>query len=81
MMKDTDIGDNIRHYRLRGNMTQTALARRVGVSRVTIFRYEHGLSVPDVLTANALAKALGVTLAQLWRNRNVGLDIKHGPIH
>lgn len=38
------------------------LARKVGVSAVSLARYKHGRATPSIMTVNAMAQALGVRL-------------------
>lgn len=49
-------------YELRGNVTQVAMAAKVGVSQSTYARWELGLSVPTLENAEALARAFDRTL-------------------
>lgn len=43
-------------------LSQTELARRVGLKQTTISQYENGLRSPSLLMAKKLAEALGMTL-------------------
>ncbi len=45
--------------------SSAAVARRVGVTDRTMWRWEHGLNRPHARHARALAKELGVALADL----------------
>ena len=47
----TQIGKNIRNYRIRKGLTQRALADDVMVSFQAISAWERGLSVPDLENA------------------------------
>jgi putative transcriptional regulator len=59
--------NRVRYYRLlRDNMTQEQLARAVGVTRQTIISMEGGEYNPSVALAIKLAKALGVTVEELF---------------
>ncbi len=51
--------NNIRVIRAELDMTQAALARLAGVSRVTVNRVESGRTLPDGNTILKLAGALG----------------------
>jgi len=52
--------------RLRGDMTQAALAKRAGIARHTVMRIENGQAESvTVSTINRLAKALGVDADKL----------------
>lgn len=59
------IGKNMQIFRKRKNMTQEALAGKIGVARQTVVKWESGESAPDLETAGLLAEALGVTLDDL----------------
>jgi transcriptional regulator with XRE-family HTH domain len=52
--------ENLRHQRLQHFLTQGELARRAGVSPVTITRLEAGMTKPSMRTVRALAETLGV---------------------
>ncbi len=52
------MNNNIRVLRAQRSMTQEALARRAGVSRVTVNRVERGKYIPDGVTILRLAAAL-----------------------
>lgn len=51
--------------RTRADLSQTAAAIAVGVSRPTISKWERGLSEPEALDLTRLADAYGVTLDAL----------------
>ena len=57
------LGKRIRE--LRGDIPQTKLARRAGVSRAALIAWELDESVPSLTNAAALAKALNVSLTEL----------------
>ena len=59
------ISKNMQIFRKRKNMTQEALAEKIGVARQTVVKWEAGESAPDLETAGLLAEALGVTLDDL----------------
>lgn len=61
----SDVGRNIRKYRLLRGMSQAELAERAGRKRSAIGNYESGAREPDYDTLTALADALGVTAAAL----------------
>lgn len=63
-MKDNYIGENIRLYRERRNLTQQQLADKVGVSWEMISRYERSTSSP-IAKIKKIADALDVTKSQL----------------
>ena len=60
MLKDT-----IKKLRIQQGLSQDELAERVHVVRQTISKWERGTSVPDADSLVALARALGVSAAEL----------------
>lgn len=74
----TQIGKNIRTYRMREGLTQRALADNVLVSFQAISAWERGLSVPDLENAIRLANYFGVSVDALFaeseRSLLVGID-------
>lgn len=79
MMADlTQIGKNIRLYRMREGLTQRALADNVLVSFQAISAWERGLSVPDLENALRLANYFGVSVDALFAEGEnpllVGID-------
>ncbi|MFA7480631.1 MAG: helix-turn-helix transcriptional regulator [Vulcanimicrobiota bacterium] len=57
-----DPKNKIKSLRLRKGLTQTALAKAVGVSQQQIHRFENGISIVKLETAVAIAAALGKTV-------------------
>ena len=55
----------LRTLRLKKNLTQAALAKKVGVTRGYLARLEMGRHDPPLSRLRTLAKALGVPLAEL----------------
>ncbi len=62
------MNDKMKAARLAKNLSQTELARAIGVSRQTINMIENGGYNPTVELCIKICKALGVTLNDLfWR--------------
>ncbi len=59
------ICQNIQAFRKQMNLTQEALAEKIGVARQTIVKWESGESSPDLETAGKLAKVLEVSVDDL----------------
>jgi transcriptional regulator with XRE-family HTH domain len=59
-------GRRIRAARQRAGLTQQRLAEAIGAGRVTVVRWEHGQQEPSIHQAAELAKALGMSLDQLF---------------
>lgn len=59
------IGENIQSLRKMRNLTQEALAEKIGVSRQTVAKWEAGESSPDLEMASALSRELEVSLDEM----------------
>ena len=65
------IDNNIRTLRFHaGEMTQAALAEKVGVTRQTIVAMEQGRYSPSLEVAFRVAKAFGVPLDRVFQYRD-----------
>ena len=58
--------NRIKDYRAERGLTQAELAELVGVTRKTVNTVENGIFTPSALLAIKLAKALGVTVEELF---------------
>lgn len=65
-----NVGKKIVTLRNRENITQDELARRVGVTRQAISKWERGEGLPDLYNITLLAKALGVTVDDLVQSES-----------
>jgi putative transcriptional regulator len=59
--------NRLREARTARGWTQADLAERVGVTRKTINTVENGVFVPSTVLALKLARALGMTVEQLFQ--------------
>jgi len=57
-MGKSSVGYVIKKGRLEKNYTQEGLAQRLGVSSITVSRWERGLMYPDATHRSLLAKQL-----------------------
>ena len=60
------LANRIKGEREKAELTQAALAERVGVSRKTINTVENGVFTPSATLAIKLAQALGLSVEQLF---------------
>ncbi|MEV2239808.1 helix-turn-helix transcriptional regulator [Micromonospora sp. NPDC049891] len=68
MVKPTRVTNNIRALRFaRDEMTQAALAERIGVTRQTIIAIEQGRYSPSLEMAFRIAHVLGVRLDEVFQ--------------
>ncbi len=59
------IGENIRNFRKKNDLTQEALADRLGVTYQSISRWENGTTYPDLELLPSISEILSVTLDEL----------------
>jgi transcriptional regulator with XRE-family HTH domain len=59
------LGRNLAHARRQAGLTQEQLAEQIKVEIATVSRYETGTTLPSLVTLEALAAALHVTMADL----------------
>ena len=69
----SQIGKNIRLYRMRQGLTQRALADDVMVSFQAISAWERGMSVPDLENAIRLANYFGISVDALFADSDKSL--------
>lgn len=65
------LADRLKEYRKRIGMSQTELAEKVGRAQTVVSSWEIGTGVPDANYLPTLAKALGVSVADLCGTENV----------
>lgn len=59
------IGENIKLFRQSKGLTQEELAKKLGISKSAISRYESGQREPDLDSVEKIASTLGVSLRDL----------------
>lgn len=64
-------GAMIRRLRESRNLTQSQLAEKINVSDKTVSKWETGRGYPDISLVEELAKALGVSVIELFSGENV----------
>ena len=64
--------NHIKQHRARLDLTQQALAERLGVRRQTILAIEKGQFVPSALLAFRIARELGMAVDELFELRDGG---------
>jgi transcriptional regulator with XRE-family HTH domain len=65
------LGAAIKNLRLRNNMSQENLALSAEVDRSYLGRVERGDNNVAVLTLHRIARSLGVSLAELFKQANL----------
>ena len=72
-----DFGENIRKQRLKKGMTQSTLAAFLGVSDITVSRYETGQRKPDTETLFKIAEILNIPWSYLIFGEPTNDEITH----
>lgn len=72
------VSKNIKYYRLLNGMTITALAERVGITKMAISNYENGLRKPDITTLRKIADVFDLGIAKLLAQQSSSLEYSHG---
>ena len=62
----TNLGNKLKELRTDENLTQTALAEKLNISRVNYTRYETNASRPDFETLIAIADFYDISLDELF---------------
>ena len=66
-MSERALGNTLKVQRAKKDLTQAELAERAGITRVSVNAIEGGRMVPSVLLALKLARALDVSVDELFR--------------
>ncbi len=68
-MKDDakKLGNNLKEIRIRKNITQTELAKTLGVDKSFLSNIENGKTNPTLSTISSLAQALEVSTNELLK--------------
>lgn len=72
--KALTIGNKIKQARIKNNLNQTELAKKIGVSPQTVWQWEHELTAPNRKRAEAVAKALSIGLDYLIAGTNPNVE-------
>ncbi len=62
------LGETLKDYRIKCNMTQEFVAEALGVSRQAVSKWENGTSDPSTANLLALAKLYEVSAEELLKN-------------
>lgn len=76
--EDLNLGEKLKFFRSRAKLTQSRLAKKVGVHRTTISRWEqndHKRGIPDSYLMR-IAKATHISINQLYPNEDNQLNQK-----
>ena len=60
--------DRIRNFRMKKELTILDLSLRSGVARSYLFYIEHKKKIPTLVVLDKLAKAMGISMRDFFRN-------------
>ena len=69
------IGSNIRAFRLNYKYTQEQLAEKLGVTFQAVSKWETNANMPDISLLPRIAKALGITIDELFSDGNAVIPV------
>ena len=67
-MQQTQLGAVIRALRKKNNMTQAALAEKLGVTDKAVSKWERGISYPDIIHFPELARVFDMSIDELVKD-------------
>jgi transcriptional regulator with XRE-family HTH domain len=72
-MKKTEntVAENIRRLRLKNQLKQADLAKKLNISRQSLSAYERGITLPDIYLLIEIAELFKISLDEL-AGRNTG---------
>ena len=71
---DNSVGKRIETLRKSKKISQEDIAEKVGVSRMTVYKWESGTSLPNYANMQALARALETTVSFFTDETSFGCD-------
>ena len=76
MMKKEQLGKNLKNMRVRHNMSQSQLARKLWLDRSSISGYEIGKRMPNIMILWEMAEIMNVSLDELVGRTVAGKKVK-----
>ena len=76
-IENNNFSMNLKFYRKSRNITLNELGDRIGKTKATVYKYEKGEIIPDILTVLEICNALNISISQLFpidemiENKNV----------
>lgn len=61
-----EVGERIRYFRMKGNLSQEALALRIGMNPSYIGHLERGLKCPTIDTLCRITDSMGISLQEFF---------------
>ncbi|NFG60035.1 helix-turn-helix transcriptional regulator [Clostridium botulinum] len=71
------IGEKIKSIRVKKNMSRKDIAKKSGISEISIRKYEKGERNPKLENIKNIAKALNISIYELIKDDNLEESLKH----
>ena len=78
---DAMVGAKIRMFRINREMSQTALAERIGVSFQQVQKYEKGANRVGASRLSQIASVLGIAVGELFESSQEKIAASNSPAH
>jgi transcriptional regulator with XRE-family HTH domain len=78
---DAMVGAKIRMFRINREMSQTALAERIGVSFQQVQKYEKGANRVGASRLSQIASVLGITVGEFFESSQEKIAGANSPVH
>ena len=69
MLNTEEFGRRLASLRRRSGKKQREVAEELGLTPQAVSKWERGLSCPDILMLDELSSSLGVSVAELFENK------------
>lgn len=69
-----DVGRRIKELRIKNNLSQSDLAKKIIISPQAISKWERGVSLPDVVTLQQLSELFDVSISYILTGENKSYD-------
>ncbi|MGO1121097.1 helix-turn-helix domain-containing protein [Rhodovibrionaceae bacterium A322] len=76
---ETAIGQQVRHFRQKLNMTVSEMAKQAGLSAGMLSKIENGSTSPSLSTLKAVSEALNVPVTALFQKYEEHRDVSYVP--
>ena len=73
-MINDDVSKFIKEIRKKNNLTQSALADKLGVTYQAVSKWENGKNIPDMETLKAISKEFNVDIDMIVGNNKTKKD-------
>ena len=69
-----NIGDNIRHFRIKNRLSQAKLSEMLHISSQAVSRWEHNICYPDMDLLPEIAEILNISIQDLFLDHTDDID-------